>query len=67
MDGELQEIECAQSLAGVDLDVVAVRLEVVDPSGEGFQVLLDCNEAVALACKLIGSVARLRGWETCDA
>jgi hypothetical protein len=67
MDEDLIEIECAQTAVGLDLDVVAVRLEVVDPAGNGFQALLDTHEAVSLACKLIGSVARLQGWESADA
>jgi hypothetical protein len=54
------EIECAQTVVGVDLDVVAVRLEVVDPRGEGFQALLGADEVLDLALKLIGSLARLK-------
>jgi hypothetical protein len=67
MSEQLHEIEVAQTAVGVDLDVVAVRLEVVDPRGEGFQMLLGADEVLDIALKLIGALARLRRWEACDA
>jgi hypothetical protein len=60
MAEDLKEIEAAQTVVGVDLDVVAVRLEVVDPAGNGFQALLGADEVFDLALRLIAALARLK-------
>jgi hypothetical protein len=50
---------------GPDPDITAaIRLEFVDPQGEGFAVLLDCNEALNLVLRVTGCLARMRGWAT---
>jgi hypothetical protein len=40
-----------------------VRLEVVDRDGRGFNTILDLDDALGVAMKIIGAIARLRGWE----
>jgi hypothetical protein len=60
MPEHLAEIEAAQQVVGVDLDLVAIRLEVVDPRGDGFACLLGASEALDLALRLIGGLMRLR-------
>jgi hypothetical protein len=45
-----------------DHDVGGVTLEVTDRDGAGFKTVLDQLVAIDCAMRLIGSVARLRGW-----
>jgi hypothetical protein len=40
----------------------AVELTVTDAVGDGFRTLFGLDQAIDVAMRLIGSVARLRGW-----
>ena len=44
---------------GLDPDLPAVKLEVLDLLGAGWAVLLDPDEAIELTLKLSGALARL--------
>jgi hypothetical protein len=51
----------------IDTTAIAIKIELVGPWGLGFAATLDCDEAIDLALRLIGTVARLRGWDAGDA
>jgi hypothetical protein len=63
MTEDLQEIQPDTVAVGLDLDLPAIRLEIVDPTGAGFSALLDVDEVIDLCCRLLGAVARLRRWD----
>jgi hypothetical protein len=45
-----------------DFDVGGVALEVVDSDGKGFGTVLDQSVALDVTLRLVGAVARLRGY-----
>jgi hypothetical protein len=45
---------------GLDPDLPAVKLEVLDSLGQGWAALLDPDEALELTLKLSGALARLQ-------
>jgi hypothetical protein len=61
-DGTIADIEPATIVVAPDHDVGGVTLEVTDRDGAGFRTVLDQRVAIDCAMRLIGSVARLRGW-----
>jgi hypothetical protein len=49
-------------MIGIDAPA-AIRLEVVDPIGQGFVCLLDADEALEMALGLVAAIARMKGYE----
>ena len=45
-----------------DVETGAVRLEITDPQGSGFAILLNQPGTVDLTLRLVGALARLRGY-----
>jgi hypothetical protein len=58
----IAEIEPHSVSVQPDHDVGGVVLEVTDQAGAGYRTILDQLVAIDCAMRLIGSVARLRGW-----
>jgi hypothetical protein len=63
MTEDLAQIQPEIVAVDLDLDLPAIRIEVVDPAGEGFSALLDADEVIDLVCKLIGALERLHQGE----
>lgn len=60
----ITEIEPHNVQVQPDHDVGGVTLEVADQAGNGFRTILDQLAALEVALRIIGAVARLRGWST---
>ena len=59
-NGELPLLELDTMWVGLDPDLPAVKLEVLDLLGQGWAVLLDPEEALELTLRLSGALARLQ-------
>ena len=59
-NGGLPLLEMDTMWVGLDPDLPAVKLEVLDSLGQGWAVLLDPDEAIELTLKLSGALARLQ-------
>ena len=59
-NGELPLLELDTMWVGLDPDLPAVKLEVLDSLGQGWAVLLDPDQALELTLKLSGALGRLQ-------
>jgi hypothetical protein len=59
----LETIEFGALIASVEMDLDAIRLELVDPVGRGCAALLSADQALDATLKLIGAMHRLRRLE----
>jgi hypothetical protein len=58
----IASIEPHQVEVRPDYDVGGVALEVVDRTGRGFATVLDQAVAIDVTLRIVGAVARLRGY-----
>ena len=61
-DPVITDIEPFVVGVGADHDVGGVMLEVVDRDGRGFRTVLDQLVALDVVLKIMGAIARLRGY-----
>lgn len=60
----ITDIEPASVDVRPDYGVGGVTFEVVDRTGDGFRTVFDQAVALDVAMRIVGSLARLRGWVT---
>jgi hypothetical protein len=56
------DVEATNVDVAPDFTLNAVRLEVTDQAGDGFRTFFSFDQALDTAMRIIGSIARLRGW-----
>jgi hypothetical protein len=59
---DITSIEPSNVTVWADMDTGGVSLEVVDRTGRGFATVLDQAVAIDVTLRIVGAVARLRGY-----